>query len=513
PLTPEKRGLIYEIMTWENNAERYVETHRGKRGGTWWMDPYTWCHCPMHGYTISFALLRNFFGEPRLFEKPIFSGYLTFQHYADPIRDKRELQPKIGNPGGEPWRWIFASLARHPLEKAHYDWEGWVEQMAGPIAGDEQTAVDELMALEGRPLTGPMVGHANHFVSGVSVPIALALGWYDPSAPEVEMEELPPTAVFEVEGWAAMRSGWGEDATEVTLVSGVRDHTTRQKPNHLTIVKGGEYLLGTPALYSDDGNNIGAWGNTVVVGDDWVEDWRLNLEQPRDGEHLVINRFSPVGFTYLGRDRRLVGYRPAENGWGGGLNLHGHTETLFMNEGRLLAYRTSPELDYAAGDASNAWRSEEVREAIRQVVFVKPDVVVVYDRVELGPGADASRWIAATGSELSIDGPAFRIGSGSEFLHGHVVLPERAAISNPEVLKPGWQWKEQKLLEIRPAAQGKTMEYLVVMKVGGDDLPMPAPVLAQDERQVTVRLALQEGLVEVRFDRGTDCGGEASVTD
>jgi hypothetical protein len=383
--------------------------------------------------------------------------------------------------------------------------------MAGPLAGDEAAAVDKLMALEGRPLTGAMVGHANHFVSGVSVPIALALGWYDPSAAEVEMEELPPTAVFDVEGWAAMRSGWDEDATEVTLVSGVRDHTTRHKPNHLTIVKGGEYLLGTPATYTDDGNNTGAWANTVVVGDDWVEGWRLNLEQPRDGEHLVINRFSPAGLTYLDRDLRLVGYRPSESAWGGGLNLHGHTETLFMNEGRLLAYQTRPELDYAAGEASNAWPVGEVREAVRQVVFLKPDLVVVYDRVELGPWADASRWIAATGAELGIDGQAFRIGNESEFLHGRVVLPEGAVVSNPEVLRPGWNWKEQKLLEIRPTGHGRTVEYLVVMKVGGDDAPMPAPALAHDEEEVRVRVALDERLVEVRFDRGAECGGEVSV--
>ena len=343
------------------------------------------------------------------------------------------------------------------------------------------------------------------------MPIALALGWYDPEAAEVETAELPPTAVFEVEGWAPMRSGWDEEATEVTFISGVREHTTRHKPNHFTIVKGGEYLIGTPALYTDDGNNLGAWGNTVVVGKDWVERWRLNLQHCRDGEHLVINRFSPAGFSYIGRDRRLVGYRPAENGWGGGLNLHGHTETLFMQEGRLLAYQTWPDLDYAAGDASNAWPCDEVERAERQLVFVKPDVVVIYDRVELGPGAEESSWIAATGPELEVDGSAFRIGGGSEFLHGCALLPEGATASVRDVLEPGWEWQGQKLLEIRPAAQGKMMEYLVVMRVGGADLPLATPNLMLSDDEVRLRMGVEGRLIEVRFKRGAECGGGAVI--
>ncbi len=511
PLTPQKRGLIYEMMVWENNAEHYFERHRGIRGGTWWLDPYTWCHCPMHGYTLSFLLLRNFFGEPRLFEKPIFSGYLTFQHYADPIKDNRELQPNLGGPGGEPWRWIFASLARHPLEKAFYDWEGWIENMDGPLAGDERQAVDALMALEGRPLTGPMDGHTYHFVSAVSVPIALALGWYEPEAPEVEMDELPPTAVFDVEGWVPMRSGWGKEATEVTFISGVREHTTRHKPNHLTIVKGGEYLLGTPALFSDDGNNSGAWANTVVVGDEWPERWSLNLQHPRDGEHLVINRFSPANFIYLDRDERLAGYRPAEDRWGGGLNLHGHTETLFMQEGRLLAYQTWPELDYAAGDAANAWPCDQVERAIRQVVFAKPDIVVVYDRVDLGPDATTTRWIAATGPELDVEGSSFRIASNSECLRGWVLLPENTVLANSEPMEPGWDWKDQKLLEVRPAAEGGTVEYLVVMEIGAGNEPAATPELVRSDDGVGVTLTLGGRSLEVLFESSSPAGGKVGI--
>ena len=511
PLTPEKRALIYRIMTLENNAERYFETHRGQRGGPWWMNPYTWCHCPMHGYALMFMFLHNLFDEPRLFEKPVFAGFLTFQRYADPIKDKRALLPNVRGPNGEPWHWIFASLTRHPLEKSSYQWDEWIEKMDGPLAGDEQAAVDRLMALDGIALKGEMKGAANYFVSAVSVPMALALGWYDPKAPEVKWEEIPPTAVFEVEGWAAMRSGFDAKATEVSFVSGVRDHTSRNKPNHFTVVKAGQYLIGTPALLTDDGNMTGAWGNSIVVDDDWREQWAMNLQHPRDGEHLVINRFPPATFTYLGRDKLAFGFQAAEQGWGGGLDLHGHTETLFMQEGRLLAYQTWPGLDFAAGDAANAWPADKVSQLDRQLVFVKPDLVVVYDRVKLGPAGHASKWIAATGPGLTTQGDSFLIKAGSEHLAGRALLPAGATASALKPFETGWVWKDQQLLEIRPAAQSSQTEYLVVMRAGGAE-PLPEMKLIQDERSTGVKLALGGREIEVRFNRSGPVGGSAAVT-
>jgi len=513
PLTPEKRALIYEIMTLENNAEQYFSTHRGRRGGTWWQNPYTWCHCPMHGYTMLFMFLHNLFGEPRLFKKPVFGGFLTFQRYADPFQDLRELQPNRRGPNGEPWHWILASLTRHPLEKSTYQWDEWVEKMNGPLPGDERAEVDKLMALEGISLKGEMRGAANYFVSAVSVPMALALGWYDPKAPEVSWKETPPTALFDVEGWATMRSGFDAKATEVTFISGVRDHTTRHKPNHFTIVKAGQYLIGTPALLSDDGNNTGAWGNSIAVDDKWREQWALNLQHPRDREHLVINRFSPMAFTYLDRDKAAFGYQAAEQGWGGGLDLHGHTETLFMREGRLLAYQTWPELDFVAGDAANAWPADQVSQLDRQLVFVKPDLVVIYDRVKLGPAGHESKWIAATGPELTAQGDSFLVKAGSEYLAGRALLPQGAIASAPQPFETGWVWKGQRLLEIWPGQPCDPMEYLVVMRVGAGDAPLPEMQLIQDEQSAGVRLALGGRQIEVRFHRSGPVGGRATVTE
>jgi hypothetical protein len=513
PLTPEKRALIYKIMTLENNAQQYFETHQGSRGGLWWSNPYTGCHCPIAGYLLTFLYLHSIFGEPRLFEDPLFSGYLTFQWYADPLQDSRGLQPGRRGPLGEPMRWILSALCRHPLEKANYQWDKWIAEMEGPIPGNEQAEVDKLMALDKMALTGPLQGDANHFVSGVAVPLALALGWYEPKAPTVTRQEMPPTAIFDVEGWTVMRSGVEAKATEVTFVSGVRELTTRLKPNHFTILKGGNYLIGTAALMWDDGNPVAAWGNSVVINDEWPQQWSLNLTSPRDGEHLMINRFSPAGFTYISRNRKAFGYSPPEGGFGGGLDLHGHTETLFMREGGLLAYQTWPLLDYVAGDASNAWPADQVSQIDRQLVFLKPDYVVIYDRVKLGPAGRESKWIAATGPVLTANGDTFVVKSGSEYLTGRALLPLRPVLTTPEPPADlGWVWQDQKLLMIAPPQQESQTEYLVVMRVGHGNEPLPEMELIHDAASAGVKLKLSSGAVEVRFNRAGPVGGRVLVS-
>ncbi|MFQ6096572.1 MAG: sugar-binding protein, partial [Armatimonadota bacterium] len=509
PITADDRALIWRLGMFENNLEQYFMTHVGRRGGRWWQNPWTGCHCPMHGILLTFVYMGNFFDEPRIFEKPFFRGFLTFHRYLDPIRDNRRLMPTRRGPLGEPWRWILTALTRHPLEKSLYRWDEWIAKMDGPLA-DETQAVDDLMALKGMPYIGPLQGGQHHFTTGVSVPVALALGWYDPAAPEVTWEELPPATLFDFDGWAVMRSGWTQDATEVYFNSGARDHTSRAAPNHFMVWRGGEALIGWPALWGDDGNNTPMWGNVVVAGDDWVERWRLNLTHPRNEEHVVVNRFSRPTWAYISRDRRLIGYAPAENGWGGGLDFHGHTQTIFLRDGRVIAYETHPRFDYVAGDASNAWPLDEMVESYRQLVYVRPDTVVVYDRVRLGTGAGRSGLVLATGPRVEVNDEGFTVRAGDASLRGLVLLPEQARLSLPQPIG-SYQWKDQRLLRIEPgAAAGGTVEYLTVLRTGGKDVPDVRARASLGPEAVSVVLdGPGDTPVEVRFNRpGSPVGGQ-----
>jgi len=512
PLTHDDRARLSEIMMWTVNLERYFNEHRGERGGVWWLNPWTYCQCPMQGIFLTFLYCRNVFGEPRTFDKEWLRGFLTFHRYVDPRHNKAGLLPKTRGPSGEPFQWMLSSLTNHPLEKRNYRWDEWVRQLNGKLPEPEEAAVDKLFDLGGRPVAGALGGGADHFVTGTTVPLALALGWYKPGAPEVDWAELPPTTLFDREGWACMRSGWDADATELSFISGTRDHTCRHHPTHFTVLKAGQFLINTSSLWGDDGNSQPCWANVVTVGDNWLGRWRINLQQshPRQKEHCIINRFSPATWRYLARDRALWGYAPAEGGFGGGLDFHGHTESLFIQEGGLVAYETWPEFDYVAGDATNAWPVEQVEEMYRQLVYVKPDVIVVYDRVRLAR-PERTRWVACTAPDVKTQGSAFTVKRGDAALHGQVLLPPKPAISTPPPYAD-FLWRNQKPLEIRAPETSRSVEYLVVMNVGNAGAkPLAAELTSQtDELRVVLPLGLQG--VAIRFRRRGPVGGHITIT-
>ena len=512
PLTVGDRALVSEITMWQVNMERYFSVHCGRRGGTWWLNPWTYCQCPLQGVFLSFLYCRNVFDEPRLFEKDFFRGFVTFHRYVEPRGEKGRLFPMHRGPSGEPFQWMLSSLSRHPLQKRVYGWDEWVRKLEGKLNDPEEKAVDELMNLGGMPFVGPLHSRADHFVTGLSVPLALAFGWYTPGSAEAGWEEMPPTTLFDVEGWACMRSGWGPDATQLAFISGVRDHTYRHQPTHFSVMKAGEFLIGTSALHYDDGNCQPCWANAVTVGEDWLDRWRINLQHkhPRQMEHCLINRFSPSSWRYVARDRALLGYSPAEGGWGGGLDLHGHTQSLFVKEGDIVAYETWPEFDYVAGDATNAWPVEQVHELYRQLVYVKPDAIVMYDRVKLARAGVPTRWMACTAPGVSTGPRGFKVQRGESVLHGSVLLPAKSTFATPKPYRD-FVWKGQKVLEIRPSDAAQEVEYLVVMNVGNESVAPLAAKLTSDSDTVRVDFKLGKQAVSVRLLRRGPVGGHIAI--
>jgi len=519
PLTVRERALLWHVGMWLSNVERYFTAHQGRRGGRRWLNERTGCHCPHAGYGYSFLYLSNVFGERKLHRKKMVYAFLTHSELMRPINDKRRMFGPVG-PLGEPMRWLEGTLSGHPFEKWKYRWEKLIMELERPELSSEE--VEGLLKFkEAASTTVPMA-----FV----VPIALALGWYEPETPEVALDEMPPTLLFDGEGDLVMRSDWSPTATEVIFRCGLRDHVYRHQPTHLMIVKGGEFLLGTASSYGDDGNpNPGkSWGNVVVIEpSDWLRRWGENLRHPRAEEYVVINRFSDPTFRYITRERRLVGYAPAEGGWGGGIDLHGHTESLLIKEGRIIAYETRPEFDYVAGDATNSWDLGLAEEVYRQVVFVKPDVVIVYDRVVLGPKGERGYWVAAVGEELETEGNRFTVKSGSERMLGWVILPENPRLKSYDPSKPNvkytrtppfsisYNWflfdgrtKHQKVLEIHHTSSVRKLEYLVLMYVGDGKIEVEPSV---DDLFAGVGFLTDGKWVKVRFNREGAVGGSITL--
>lgn len=523
PLTPRERQVLWHIGEWFFNVDRYFDSHMGRRGGQRWLNDRTGCYCPYAGYGYSFIYLRNFLNEPQFQERNIVRGFLTHTELIHPMRDNSQMLGPVG-PRGEPLKWLDSVLCQHPLLKSKYAWEGLLQKLQQPTLASAEA--DKLLQnLDSASTSTPMA-----FV----VPIGLALGWYDPKAPEVQFKDTPSTILFDKEGEAVLRSHWKPEATEVYFTAGIRDHVYRHQPTHLQIAKAGEFLLGTASSWGDDGNSDPGktWGNVVVIEpSDWLRQWGENKRHPRAEEYCVFNRFSDETYRYITRNQRMVGYSPAEGGFGGGLDLHGHTESVYVQEGDMLAYETWPDFDYVAGDATNAWPVGLANEVYRQVVFVKPDVVVVYDRLALGPKADRAYWIAATGSQLDIKDRKFTVRSGDASMSGEVLMPSHSRLQSFDPAQPNkysntppfsatnpWflfdgATKKQKVLEVHSDTSSRKLEYLIVLRVSDKPAAPTLTVRSIAEMQhVGAEFRCGNQTVKVRFRRDGDIGGDITTT-
>ncbi|MBM4048761.1 MAG: hypothetical protein FJ279_26965 [Planctomycetes bacterium] len=435
----------------------------------------------------------------RIFEKTFLQGYFTHFDFVMPRHDlSRHLG---GGPRYTPMKQIGAALALHPLEKRLNRFNEVVKELTEA----PQERCDELLDKE----------------ANFSVPLMLALGWLDLDAPEVGWDELPPSAFFDGEGAVTMKSGWDENLTDIYFVSGLRDVCYRVQPNHFQVFKAGRALLGTAALHGDHGNPVPYWGNTVVVGNDWPE-WWGQMWHPRMDERKVVNRFAPETLGYAMRDYRFGGFMP--NAYGGffrgghgygyyDLTLHSHTRHPFLKDGEVLAYETWPQFDYVAADAANAWPLEQVSEMVRQLVFIRPDVIVLYDRVKLGPTPGDTAWIAALPAKLNVAANTFLVGNEQARLLAEVLMPENAKVSE---LKLGGKYPVPgriAFVQISPEDRRNTVEYLVLMQTGLNQVSSLSPTLQTDAHAATVSFAYGGKKISVQFNRTGDVGGRITLGD
>jgi hypothetical protein len=292
-------------------------------------------------------------------------------------------------------------------------------------------------------------------------------------------------------------------------------------------MQAGRLLLGTGALGADHGQPVPSWGNTVVVGDRWRQWWQTNAGHPRGfRQNQVMRRHPPAKADYLSRDRRLIDYTsPASGKPYYGLGFHSHSRHPFIREGRIAAYETSPAFDYVAGDMTNAWRSQDVRSAYRQIVFVRPNVFVMYDRVRRGPEGGPVRWISATGPELSLgENGRFTIGNKDARLAGRFLMPRGVRVQQHDAWSDsgysGFRWNtRQRILEARPADAadegGGPVEFLTVMRTGTGEEPALLVTREIKDGAVKVRLTVgkdgEERTVSVAFDRSGSPAGRIRI--
>ena len=198
-----------------------------------------------------------------------------------------------------------------------------------------------------------------------------------------------------------------------------------------------------------------------------------------------------------------------------------------QDAGRIVATHCGSHFSYAAGDASRSYSPRKLKTFVRQMVHVRPDVFVVFDRVVSTQAGFRKTWLLHTIDRPVLDGAAFTVTDGGGQLLGRTLLPaqaEAAAVGGPgrEFVVDGKNYPPSKgktdpragawRIEVRPAVAATDDLFLHVLEASRKGAP-PAVTAAKIVREATgVALEFDYGRKHVRLLFATRGSARLTVT-
>ncbi|MCS6859952.1 MAG: heparinase II/III family protein [Abditibacteriales bacterium] len=190
--------------------------------------------------------------------------------------------------------------------------------------------------------------------------------WFDPRLPEQHPRSLPPTRLFPQSQVVMFRSGWEGRGDCIGLFKvghwfGLHNH---HDAGHFMLYKDG-WLVGKAGFYN---------GSVPLPHQDTVESAPFYYA----ASHNTL-ALEPPGVTHGGQRtyRRVWSFRVGRKAW---LKSPRH-----FQRGSILKFETTKGYDYVVADVAPAYPPENVKEFTRQVVFLRPGAMVIFDRVETAP--------------------------------------------------------------------------------------------------------------------------------
>ncbi|MDQ3033817.1 MAG: heparinase II/III family protein, partial [Myxococcota bacterium] len=330
---------------------------------------------------------------------------------------------------------------------------------------------------------------------------------------------------------AVMRSGWDADDTYVFLSCG--DYFS----GHQHIESGSFHVYGAGAMLTGSTGTYDAFetdhwqsyyaqhsvhANTLAIVD--PGEYFPTLQTFRMGREHSVNDGGqrPLRLAEMGDYRRVLDlpmYLTRRDGLP-------HYET-----GSIRTFEHGTCHDYVACDATAAYSSPgrvtdgnepKVSEVTRQLVFLPPDVIVVFDRIESLDASFEKRFLLHTYGTLEHDGGAFRLENGEGALVGRTLLPASAdteVITAFEVAgtphPPSSTGREigGTRLEVSPTTERARDVFLHVLRVQPASDPAALEASAtEDDTHVTLTLTTRSGEpITLQLAKTGDLGGHLTV--
>ncbi|MGB2820827.1 MAG: DUF4962 domain-containing protein, partial [Phycisphaerae bacterium] len=118
------------------------------------------------------------------------------------------------------------------------------------------------------------------------------------------------------------------------------------------------------------------------------------------------------------------------------VNGEGQVKRSAGARGEIIAFHTSGALDYVAGEAGGAYENKALKRFTRHILFVKPDLIVIYDRLEAAEPS-TFEWRLHSPTEMKVGGQRdIRVGSGRAAARVCILRPEDLKISLTDRFDP-----------------------------------------------------------------------------
>lgn len=201
---------------------------------------------------------------------------------------------------------------------------------------------------------------------------------------------------------------------------------------------------------------------------------------------------------------------------------------------RSLGFVTDPLYAACGADATRSYSPEKCREAVRQFVYLAPDVFVVYDRVtSVKPDQEKVFLLHTQNEPAPLKDGVIRSNAGEGSLFIKPLLPQQTKIevvggpgkefwTNGQnwpfhgyeklMAKPNWQGRYR--LEIKPAAAAEKARFLTVLQAADGKVPQMLPAkLITTPAQDGAEIEFGGKTYKVMFNRDGMIGAHLTVTE
>jgi heparin/heparan-sulfate lyase len=204
--------------------------------------------------------------------------------------------------------------------------------------------------------------------------------------------------------------------------------------------------------------------------------------------------------------------------------------------GKCLGFETNELFTYVAGDATKCYSSKKCSQAVRQFVFLYPDVFVVFDRVSSVSPDYRKEWLLHSENEPEIKGDVFSLSEGDGVLFCKALYPADSDIRKiggpgKEFWASGKNWELHSMekkkyskkktlfgkwrIEVSPGKSSRDDFFLHFIQVGdkGKLKKMIDSRLISDEKKIGVSFEYKGKSFNISFNRGGKVGGRIVAND